>query len=61
MRICAGGVVHLCGGKRASEGLIYITSAGRYDCVKAIANIDDFAIWIWAPKVIDELSQIDDI
>ena len=33
----------------------------RWNCAKVIANIDDLAISIWAPKVIDELSQIDDI
>ena len=33
----------------------------RRNCAKVIANIGDLAISIWAPKVIDELSQIDDI
>ena len=33
----------------------------RWNCAKAIANIDDLAILIWALKVIDKLSQIDDI
>ena len=33
----------------------------RWNCAKVIANIDDLAISIWASKVIDELSQIDDI
>jgi len=33
----------------------------RWNCAKVIANIDDLAISIWGPKVIDELSQIDDI
>ena len=33
----------------------------RWNCAKFIANIDDLAISIWAPKVIDERSQIDDI
>ena len=33
----------------------------RWNCAKVIANIDDLAITIWALKVIDELSQIDDI
>ena len=31
----------------------------RWNCAKVIANIDNLAISIWAPKVIDELSQID--
>ena len=33
----------------------------RWNCAKVIANIDDLAISIWAPNVIDELSQIDDL
>ena len=35
----------------------------RCNCAKDIANIGDLAISIWAraPKVVDELSQIDDI
>ena len=33
----------------------------RWNCAKVIANIDDLAISIWTLKVIDKLSQIDDI
>ena len=33
----------------------------RWNRTKVIANIDDLAISIWALKVIDEVSQIDDI
>ena len=33
----------------------------RWNCAKVIANIDDLAMSTWALKVIDELSQIDDI
>ena len=33
----------------------------RWNRAKVIANIDDLAISIWALKVIDKLSQIDDI
>ena len=33
----------------------------RWNRAKVIANIDDLAISIWALKVIDEVSKIDDI
>ena len=33
----------------------------RWNRAKVIADIDDLAISIWALKVIDEVSQIDDI
>ena len=33
----------------------------RWSCANVIANIDDLAISIWAPKVINALSRVDDI
>ena len=43
------------------SGVLVFRVVLRWNCAKVIANIDDLAISIWAPKVIDELSQIDDI
>ena len=48
-------------GKTTTIKVVAIRVVLRWNCAKVIANIDDLAITIWVLKVIDELSQIDNI